>query len=178
MDNKFTEEEAINITIDHGYDGSEFNTAVWKDRGCLIPNRTMDALISKLETIYHTVKVEGRGKKRNYILKDKKEEMTDREYNYKGTLPTEEEEEMKEYIFNILVNTGVGNAKPYNSWIRDFELFQPMPFSSKTLIAAMKELHAGVRSNSKEIVNEFIKAINNYNKSIVESSFRRLNTHR
>jgi hypothetical protein len=172
--NTFSEEEAINITIQHGYDGSEFNTAVWKERGCLNPTRTMDALISKLETIYHTVDVEGKGKKRKYILKDKKEERTAREYNYKGTVPTEEEESMKEYIFNVLVKNGVENARPYSAWVRDFDLLQRKSFSDKPLIEEIKELHMGVLFNPKEIVFEFINAINNYNKSIVENSFRRL----
>jgi hypothetical protein len=172
--NTFTEEEAINITIEHGYDGSELNTAVWKDRGCLNPTRTLDALINKLETIYHTVEVSGKGKKRKYLLKNKKEEMTEREYKYKGTVPTEEEELMKEYIFNYLVKHGVGNARPYSAWVRNFDLFQKNSFSSKPLIEEMKELHMGVLSNPKEIVSEFINAINNFNKSIVENSFRRL----
>ncbi|WP_427137345.1 hypothetical protein [Psychrobacillus psychrodurans] len=32
----FTEEEAIEITIRHGYDGAEFKTAVWKTRIILV----------------------------------------------------------------------------------------------------------------------------------------------
>jgi hypothetical protein len=170
----FTEEEAINITIENGYDGSELETAVWKSRGCLNPTRTMDALIHKLETIFHTVEVKGKGKKRIYTLKDKKVEMTEREFNYKGTVPSDEEEAMKEYIFNVLLKTGVGNARPYSAWVRDFNFFQQNSFSDKSLIEEIKELHIGVLSNSKEIVYEFINAINNYNKSLVENSFRRL----
>ncbi|MGD7025174.1 hypothetical protein ACQCVK_21670 [Rossellomorea vietnamensis] len=172
--NTFTEEEAINITIEQGYDGSEFNTAVWNKRGCLTTNRTLDALIRKLETIYHHVEIEGRGRKRKYILENKKEEMSELEYNYKGTVPTEEEENMKEYLFNHLLNKGVGNARPISGWIREFDLFQRNAFSHDVLIEEIKELHLGVLNNSNEIVNEFINAINNYNKSIVENSFRRL----
>lgn len=40
-----TEEQAINITIEHGYDGKEFETSTWKQRGCLKPNGTMKKLI-------------------------------------------------------------------------------------------------------------------------------------
>ncbi|MEH7887004.1 hypothetical protein V7654_22130 [Bacillus sp. JJ1609] len=172
--NVFTEEEAINITMEHGYDGSEFETAVWKDRGCLHPNRTMEALIHKLETIFHNVKVEGKGKKRKYNLKGKKDEMTERQYNYKGTVPTVEEETMKEYFFNILVKDGPGNNRPYSAWIREFDLFQPNSFSNDELMEEIKELHRGVLVNPKEIVSEFSKAINNYNKSLIDNSFRRL----
>ncbi|MBY0157209.1 hypothetical protein H0178_15560 [Cytobacillus firmus] len=169
----FTEEEAINITIEHGYDGSEFKTEVWNSRGCLSPNRTFDALISKLETIYNYVEVKGRGKKREYILKDKKDAMTERQYNYKGTVPTEEEELMKEYIFNFLVKTGVKSARPYKEWVRDLGLFN-FTFSKKDLIKELKNLHTGILFNPSEIVSEFSNAIISYNKSIVENSFRRL----
>ncbi|MFD1736392.1 hypothetical protein ACFSCX_07425 [Bacillus salitolerans] len=170
----FTEEEAIKITIQHGYNGSEFKTKVWKDRGCLSTNRTLDALIGKLETIYHIVEVNGKGKKRKYTLKNKKEEMTEREYDYKGTVPTEEEETMKEYFFHNLLKDGLGFARPYSAWIKEFKLFQRNPFSSEDLMDEIKELHMGVLVNPKEIVSEFHKAINNYNKSLIENSFRRL----
>ncbi|WP_404457757.1 hypothetical protein [Oceanobacillus kapialis] len=169
----FTEEEAIKITVKHGYNGTEFNTAVWKSRGCLNPTRTMDGLISKLETIYHTVEVKGRGKKRKYTLKNKKEEMTEREYNYKGTVPTAEEVTMKEYIFNYLVNTSTV-SKPYGAWVRDIDLFQRKSFSEKQLVEEITQLHMGNLFNPKEIVNEFINAVNNFNKSLVDKTFKRL----
>ncbi|GAE35764.1 hypothetical protein [Halalkalibacter akibai] len=173
-ENAFTEEEAINITIQHGYDGSEFITSVWKKRGCLSTNRTLDALLRKLETIYHNVEVKGKGKGRRYILKNKKEEMTEREYNYKGTVPTEEEETMKEYFFNILVKAGFGGTRPYNAWIRLFDLFQRNSIFNEELTEEIKELHMGVLVNPKEIVSEFNKAISNFNKSLIANSFRRL----
>lgn len=172
-DNIFSEEEAINITIEHGYDGSEFKTKVWKDRGCLSTNRTMDALINKLKTIYLTVEVEGKGKKRKYILANKKEEITEREYNYKGTVPTVEDGTMKEFIFNHLVERGTGIPKSYNKWGEEFELFQPTSFSNR-LIDEMKELHSGLYFNPNEVVSEFINAIKNHNKALVHNSFNRL----
>lgn len=174
--NTFTEEEAIKITIQHGYNGSEFITAVWKSRGCLTPTRTMDALIQKLETIYHNVKVDGKGKKRKYILTDKKEEMTEREYNYKGTVPTVDDEIMKEYIFKHLVEKGARFPKSYNKWGEEFKLFRPSTSSNTRdeLVNEMKKMHSGQFFNPNEIVSEFINAIRNHNYGIVHNSFNQL----
>lgn len=171
----FTEEEAINITIQHGYNGSEFKTEVWKKRGCLNVTRTLESLIKKLKTIYHIVEVEGKGKKRRFILRDKKKEVTEREYNYKGTVPTSEDEIMKEYLLNHLLQMGTGHPKTYNKWIEEFKLLQPNNVTpTETLIEKMKELHWGRFYNSREIVSEFLNAIRNYNFSIVSKSFARL----
>lgn len=170
----FTEEEAINITKHYGYDGSEFMKAVWKKRGCLHPNRTMDSLIRKLETIYHNVEVEGKGKKRRYILTDKKDEMTELKYNYKGTVPTKEEETIKEYFYNCLVEKNREVANTYNKWGEEFNLLQPKTFSNEMLIEKVKELHHGLFYNPNEIVSEFINAIRNHNYALVHNSFNRL----
>ncbi|PLT32527.1 hypothetical protein [Bacillus sp. V5-8f] len=174
--NNFSEEEAINITIHHGYDGSEFKTAVWKSRGCLNPTRTMDALVSKLETIYHNVKVEGRGKKRRYILTDEKDELTEREFNYKGTVPTKDDETIKEYFFNHLVLNGAGDSKSYRKWGEEFKLLQPQPLADKLYIEEIKKLHFGQLHNPKEVVSEFLNDFRNRNKQLVHNSFNRLQT--
>lgn len=170
----FTEEEAIEITIQHGYDGAEFKTSVWKRRGCLSPNRTLEALTRKLKTIYEIVEVEGKGKKRKYILKDKKGILTEREYNYKGTVPTVDDYTMKEYIFNYLLNNGIQSPKTYNHWGQEFGLLQQKMIPVESLTDAMKELHSGVFFNPKEIISEFINAIKNHNNAIVRNSFNRL----
>lgn len=170
----FTEEEAIEITTQHGYDGAEYKTAVWKTRGCLSPNRTLDALIRKLKTIYNIVEVEGKGKKRKYTLNDKKEVVTEREYNYKGTVPTVDDYTMKEYIYNYLIKSGVKSPKTYNKWGAELGLLQQKMFSVDSLIDVMKELHSGVFFNPKEIISEFINAIKNHNNAIVRNSFNRL----
>jgi hypothetical protein len=170
----FTEEEAINITIQHGYTGSEFNTSYWKNKGRLSKNRTLGGLIQKLETIYHNVEVKGKGKKRLYILTDKKVKMTERKYNYKGKVRTENDEIMKEYIFKILTEKGPGNPKAYNKWGKEFNLLQINSSKYEQLIKALKDLHAGSLFNPKEVLSEFLKAINNYNYSIIKSSFYHL----
>jgi hypothetical protein len=171
----FSEEEAINITLENGYDGSELNTSTWINRGCLKPNRSLDALISKLETIYNHVEVIGKGKKRQYILRNKKNIVTERQLNYKGSLPTEQDEIMKEYIFNKLIKLN-RHSNSYKGWSEilkfpsvDLNLFNQY---EKTI----KELHAGFPTvyNPKDVISKFYQSILMRNKDIIERSFQRL----
>jgi len=56
-------EEAIKLSIELGESGSEFDSASWKNRGCLKPDNTLKSLISKLERYFEEVKSNGhRGK--------------------------------------------------------------------------------------------------------------------
>lgn len=171
-----TEEQAINITIEHGYDGKEFETSTWKQRGCLKPNGTMKKLISKLETIYNHVEVTGTGKKRKYILKDKKETVTERKLNYKGSVPTTEDEIMQEYIFCKLNNFENEFTQSYKGWSKLFGFPDVETFSAEEMIDEIKSLHYGFPRiyNPKKVVNEFTKTINIRNKDVIEKSFQRL----
>ncbi|WP_273129967.1 hypothetical protein [Bacillus weihaiensis] len=171
----FTEEEAINITIKHGYKGNEFNTSTWKQRGCLRPDRTFDGLISKLNTIYNFVDVEGKGKKRQYILKDKKDKVTERIKNYKGSVATIEDEIMKEYIFNSL-STKSDFTQAYRGWANTLKFPDVSKLSVEEMIAEIKRLHRGFPRmyNPNEVVSRFIQTINTRNKDVIEKSFKRL----
>ncbi|MED0665310.1 hypothetical protein P4T04_03165 [Bacillus badius] len=175
MKEVFTEEEVIKITIEHGYDGSEFNTAKWKQRGCLQMDRTQKMLMDKLETIYASVEVEGKGKKRRYILTDKKDEVAEREFNYKGRIASQEDEVMKEYIFNQLIKKD-GLSYSYSVWAKELGFFDTDTLSIPEMIEKIKELHYGnnVIYNPKEIVSQFIKTLGNRNKDVIEKSFQRL----
>lgn len=170
------EEEAINITIEHGYDGAEFETSVWKQRGCLKPNRTLEALKSKLETIYNDVEIVGSGKKRQYILSDKKDSVTERIFNYKGSVETEEDTLMKEYIFNKLLRYEEGFTQSYKGWAMVLGFPNTESFSIEDMIYEIKYLHYGFPTiyNPKEVVSKFIQAINTRNKDVIEKSFKRL----
>ncbi|MDF2065090.1 hypothetical protein [Bacillus sp. Cr_A10] len=56
-------------------DGSEFETSIWKQRGCLKENHdTHKAVLRKLGCIFEEVSYEGKGKKRKYILEGLREE--------------------------------------------------------------------------------------------------------
>ncbi|MDE3838642.1 hypothetical protein C0966_04465 [Bacillus methanolicus] len=172
----FTEEEAIKITIEHGYDGAEFQTSVWKQRGCLKNNGTLKALISKLETIYNNVEMIGNGKKRQYILSDKKDKVTERTFNYKGSVATVKDEIMKEYIFNQLTKFNHELKQSYKGWARVLGFCDPDSLSAEEMIETIKELHSGfpVLYNPKEVVSIFIQTLDIRNKDVIEKSFQRL----
>ena len=175
----FTEEEAIQITIEHGYDGSEFETSVWKQRGCLKNNGTLKTLISKLETIYNNVEVVGKGKKRRYILTDKKDKVSERALNYKGSVATIEDEIMKEYIFNQLLKYENGVTRSYRSykgWAKILGFIDIETLNVEEMIQTIKELHFGLPFiyNPKEIVSKFIYTLDIRNKDVIEKSFNQL----
>ncbi len=170
------EEQAINITIEHGYEGNEFETAAWKQRGYLKNNGTLKALIKKLNTIFNKVEIDGSGKKRTYILIDKKETPTEIKHNYKGTLPTDEDEIMKEYIFSRLcvIENEVSNS--YIGWSEFFGFFNIEKSYANEMIECIKDLHMGFPTiyNPKEVVDKFFQAIITRNKDVINNSFKRL----
>lgn len=175
MTSIFTEEEAIKITIKHGYDGNEFETAAWKQRGCLKTDRTYQGLISKLKTIYNNVEVTGKGKKRQYNLTGKKEVVTEREFNYKGRIVSQEDEVIKEYIFNQLIKKD-RLSYSYSVWAKELGFIDTDTLSISEMIEKIKELHYGnnVIYNPKEIVSQFIRTLKNRNKDVIKNSFQRL----
>lgn len=175
QNNFFTEEQAIQITIDNGYDGSEFETTVWKNRGCLKPDRTFEGLISKLKTIYQKVDVEGKGKKRRYLLQDKKGKVEVRKFNYKGSVASKEDEIMKEYIFNSLHNKS-DFTQSYKGWASLLKFPDTEKISIEDMINKIKNIHHGFPRiyNPKEAVSKFIQTINIRNKDVIEKSFKRL----
>jgi hypothetical protein len=172
----FSEEEAIKITIEHGYDGAEFETTTWKQRGCLKPNDTLKALIEKLKTIYNHVEVEGKGKKRRYILKDKKDNVTERQFNYKGSVPTTDDKIMKEYIFNRLVQLDNGIAQSYKMWAKTLGFINTEFLNYDELIKIIKDFHLSLPFvyNPNEIVSKFIYELDVRNKDVIEKSLKRL----
>lgn len=177
---KVSEEEAINITMENGYEGNELHTKVWNDRGCLNADGTQKGLISTLETIYNSVTVEGKGKKRIYILSDKKEKVTDRKFNYKGTVDSEEDILMKKYIINKLILLKTSNSYSYKGWSDILELPQTSDISYSGSIDLVKSSYIDfvmkyrLLYNSKDIVSNFINEINMRNKAVLQNSFRAL----
>lgn len=172
----FTEEQAIYFTIENGYNGAEFETVAWKQRKCLKPDRTLKGLISKLETIFNNVEVTGTGKKRKYILKDKKLHITERQFNYKGSIPTPEDETMTEYIFNKLLSYPEGFNKSFKGWAKLLGFIEPDQLSLEDMIKEVKHTHYNfpVIYNPREVVSVFLQTLNTRNKDIIEKSFQRL----
>ncbi|WP_309089932.1 hypothetical protein [Domibacillus sp.] len=172
----FTEKEAIEITIACGYDGSEFETARWKKNGSLDPsNGTISSLIRKLKTIFNSVEVtNGRGKKRRYILIGKKAEMTERQFNYDGRPPTEEDKLMEEYIFSRLLNF---NSQQFTitKWINSIKMF-PVELNMNYLKEALID-ELGVLPIAypvRQIVSDFVYELNIRNKGVLDASLNRL----
>lgn len=124
---ELTEREVIELTIKWGFDGEEFETSKWKDRGCLQLDRTQKKLIKKLETRFHKVEVTGKGKKRKYILSNPKAsptEISDGRRNNKG-ISADENLIMDEFIFNRLVSVASDKAVTMTTrkWINLIGLF-------------------------------------------------------
>lgn len=170
------EEQAIQITIDHGYDGSEFNTAAWKERGSLKLDRTQKKLVENLKTIFNHVEYNGRGKKRIYILKNKKDKMTERKFNYKGTVASEEDVLMREFIYYRLSNLNLNSARSYKGWAEVLGFPQTTDLKIKHLVNTIKDKYKILPFiyNPKEVVSHFISFINKRNKDVVSNSFRQL----
>lgn len=178
---EINEQQAIQITIDHGYEGNEFNTAAWKKRGCLMPNRSLDGLIKKLETIYNHVKIEGKGKKRRYILKDKKDQATERKFNYKGRSETEEEKTMREYVFSQLLKVNNGKPNSFRKWgeligLPDVSIIKAKEYGQviKDSVADFKQSEPDFNYNSQEVVGKFINEIKIRNRSVISNSLSNL----
>lgn len=124
-----TERELIELTIEWGFDGKELETATFKQRGCLKPNGTMNKLIAKGLTRYDSVELmkdeKGEvltGKDRRYVLEGLKDSPTKRITGNatNGTPPTEFDEVIEEYFFNLLVKRVApredGWSETYNLW--------------------------------------------------------------
>lgn len=106
-----TEEELINLTIEYGYDGSEFNTKAWIKNKSLKNDGTMKKLMSKASTFCDIALLKNqkgevlKGKKRKYVITNQKEVATKRQFNYGNQIELEEENEIiKEYFMNSLIN--------------------------------------------------------------------------
>lgn len=110
-----TSEEAINLTIENGFDGSEFNLELWRTKKRIPKDRSLDGLVDKLKTIYNSVEVRGRGKNREFVLSGKKEVQTERVHGNKGK-EIIENKILKEYIFNKLVSIESKGNLIYRRW--------------------------------------------------------------
>ncbi|WP_391116012.1 hypothetical protein [Psychrobacillus sp. L3] len=174
---EYNELDVIKITVEHGFNGSEFKTKAWIDRGCLKPDRTHDALIEKLKTIYNVVGVVGKGKKRRYILDDKKEVQTQRDYNYKGTQLTEHDSIMREYIFYQLIKLSTSSFS-FKGWADKLQLPNLISETAKiNYVKGIKDFYVTKDEgifNAHEIVLECISSVDSRNISVIRNSFRLL----
>lgn len=185
MEKVFTEEEAIWDTVfKGGYNGNEFKTKAWKERGCLKLDRTQKGLISKLETMYMEVYVSGKGKNRKYHLIEEREHVIERKFNYKGKQFKEDDKIVKEYIHFCLTllksNNELDRSYSYKQWSEKFGLPLAKHFSLLKLAKQLKEIHFinvqrfGIIYNSREIAGNFLKEIDGRSVTMIKNSFNLL----
>lgn len=167
--------EAIQLTIDKGFDGSEFNLKVWKEKGRLNKDRSLKGLISKLETLFDTVSVEGKGKKMKFILEGEKTEQTKRVHGNQGK-ENHENSIIKEYIFSNLAKYSDYRNLSYKGWGMVFG------FPSIDKNELRKELTDMIKNhyldcekfNPSEVVSEAKYALDKRRIDTVELAFKHL----
>ncbi|MFB5088627.1 hypothetical protein PGC35_15705 [Psychrobacillus sp. PGGUH221] len=171
------EKAVIELLIQYGYsDGSEFETSIWKQRGCLKENHdTHKAVLRKLRCIFEEVSYEGKGKKRKYILEGLREEPLTDEGGNNGRPPTNHDFLMDEYVMNKLIEE---NKFPctYNKWAKDFGFFSTIGLYHNETFNMIQKLHKQTPElyNAKEILDEFSDTVKKRNSDIVEKAFKRL----
>lgn len=112
---ELTEEETIKLTIKFGESGSEFNTAAWKERGCLKPDNTFKAFIEKLNRYFEEVTIKGNGKKRRYTLLGLLEKPLPKITKYKGR-QMKEKDILMPYVLHEL--KGISNEEKVKGTIK------------------------------------------------------------
>ncbi len=174
----YSEREAIELLMEYGFsDGSEFETSIWKARGCLKENHdTHKAVLRKLNCAFEQVSYDGKGKKRRYYLDGLRKEMLEDMGGNIGRRATSNDFIMDEYIFNALVDMKNKTANTYGKWAREMKILDKYSFYSNNILEMLHELHKETPGNfnTSEIRDEFINTITKRNSDIIEKAFQRL----
>lgn len=169
-----TELEAIKLTIGYGYDGEELQSAKFKKLGCLdgqrdkitgeFKNRAMIKFIRKLETIYEQVEVEGKGKKRQYTLSNKRDVMTQIQDDRVNNGLTQDDFVMAKHFYNMLSHINLENPRSYYQWATDTGAINPTLLKSDDVKSLSDSYYYGY--DVGEIYKGFNKYIKNRNRQI------------
>lgn len=162
-DLQLTEREFIELTIEWGYKGEEFECKAWQERGCLKSNDgTHKKLISKGKTHFEIVTIKGTGSKRIYTLSGLKETPSERinGNSTNGKKETEDDVIIREYFFNQLSkrisHKEEGWAETINlwgsNWINQLEV-------SESEWEAYRNKLIEVFSEQSEITDEIINKL-------------------
>lgn len=173
-----SEHEAIILTTQYGFEGEELNTSKWKQRGCLQMDRTQKGLMSKLQTIFNTVEITGKGKKRQYILSDKNEVQSEREYSYRSFATSPEGKVMIDYIYEQLLDI-LQDELSITSWVKMLNLPEVSMHTSEMAIEKMQSFYGEHLSSMrdkiiKDVVNNLIDNVDTRNIDIVKNAFNHL----
>lgn len=192
--NEYKELEAIELTQVWGFNGEELETTIWKQRGCLKDNGTLQKLIKKLETRFNVVEIVGTGKKRKYLLSEPKGEVSsieDKRKNNKGAT-SNESNIMTEHIFNCLKRT-IGKGDSWSNtkgkWIESMRFIDMnnedamllteelemlyMPFHETINVAPMRrEAKQGTDTRLNDVFNNGISKLVKSGRIKVEDDYK------
>lgn len=183
---RLSEEQSILYCVKKGLStGEEFETQAWVKRGCLkLGDGTHKRLVSNLECCAEEVLVEGKGRKRVYILNgiyDVPLVRLDGRIN-NGYALTEEESSLDEYIFNKVLENEYIEHMSYSKWAEVLGFFNYNALKSKNNVDTIKKnlnsLHKDTfkynLESQKEILDTFENVIRDRGNSVVSKAFSRL----
>jgi len=177
---KLTELEAIQLTMEHGFDGEELESAKFKKLGCLdgakdkvtgeFNNRAMIKFIRKLETLYHHVSVEGKGKKRIYTLSDVKAIQSKMQDDRKFNGYDEQDYLISKHVFNRLVEMDSSSIKSAYEWAIDCNAFNPAQINKEMVRSQFYDVF--MDEDAEQVYNGFQRTIKDTNRSMIEKAFK------
>ena len=184
---KLTEREAIQLTIDvGGFKGEELESAAWKKNGSLdgkrdkmtdeFSNRGTIKFIRKLQTLYESVEVKGKGKKRTYILSGKREQQIEIEDNRKFNGYTNEDYIMCKHVFNCLVKMDDSSIKSEYEWSITCDGYNPRKLNAEMIRVLFHELY--LDEEHRLIYDEFSDYLKSYNRAMIKKAFKYLEFNR
>lgn len=175
--------EALEFCIEKKVEGSHERLESYIRNNKLATNQKV-ALQNELERFYENVEITGGGKRGEVILSEPKDKPTEREFNYKGTVSTDNQELMAEIIFNQLLKQKDNIYKyetglSYSGWANLCGIYNnPNTEEFKEeLIGVIQELHEFSDMKSfkpSEVVDEFMKAIERARKASPKNAFNNL----
>ncbi len=180
---KLTEREAIQLTIDvGGFKGEELESAAWKKNGSLdgkrdkmtgeFSNRGTIKFIRKLQTLYESVEVEGKGKKRTYILRGKREQQIEIEDNRKFNGYTNDDNIMCKHVFNCLVEMDDYSIKSEYEWSITCDGYNPRKLNAEMIRVLFHELY--LDEEHRLIYDDFSDYLKSYNRAMIKKAFKYL----
>lgn len=179
---KLNELEAIELTIDKGFRGEELELSCWKKKGALDGKRckvtgkykegNMIKFIRKLETLFDSVEVEGKGKKRIYILSGEKTVQSAMQDNRKFNGYDKNDYIMSKYVFNRLVAMDSKEIKSTYQWSVEVGALSTATITLQDVEDHFYDIYLG--EDASTVHNGFISTIKNYNRGMVEKAFKYL----
>lgn len=172
-----SELEVIKLAITHRRKGAKKLLEIHTRLGKLQSNDSIKSLIKILETLFESVTVEGKGKGRKYILSGKKERPSKKVTDYKGTIPTIDDETVKEFIMSQLV---ILESKYTDGSYRYWSRVLGMPQETDSNTIKLQNFFKNKYSDKVDddipsyIVGQFNMDLTRRSKTYVETSFRNL----